>query len=148
MVNIESEAELLLHFKSMKADGPVSTINIPRVGTFKILLEEIDDTDREKKLQNEKSNIIDGEEFADWYMVLMILERDISPAPFETWLKGTWAVKIKDQHICVNCNNSFQLDWVKKHYYSKILSTVKEVTRMEYFWNSKLIKKLVFSAGF
>ncbi|TQR11649.1 hypothetical protein [Psychrobacillus soli] len=64
--------------------------------TFKILLEKIDDPDREKKLQDEKSKIIIGEEFLDWKMVLMLLERDIPPAPFETWTKSRWAVKIKD----------------------------------------------------
>ena len=94
----------------------------------------------EKNLQDETPDIIVGEEFLEWKKVLMILERDISSASFETWLKGTTAVRANNQHVCINFNNSFQLDWVKKHYYSKILSTVEEVTGMEYFLEFQVLK--------
>ncbi len=140
MVKIESEAELLLHFKNMKAEGSVSTLNIPGVGKFKILFQEEDDSNVEKNLQYEALDIIDGEDFSEWKKVLMILERDISSASFETWLKGTTAVRGNNQHVCINFNNSFQLDWVKKHYYGKILSTVEEVTGMEYFLEFQVLK--------
>lgn len=141
MVKIESEAELLLHLKNMKAEGSVSTLNIPGVGTFKILFQKADDSNMEKNLQDEALDIIVGEDFSEWKKVLMILERDISSASFETWLKGTTAVKVSDRHVCINFNNSFQLDWVKKHYYGKILSTVEEVTGMEYFLEFQVVKE-------
>ncbi|MFJ5770992.1 DnaA N-terminal domain-containing protein [Psychrobacillus sp. NPDC093180] len=141
MINIESEADLFHHLKNMKKAEPVSTIKIPGVGTFKLLLEDIDDPDREKKIQEEKSKIIVGEEFSDWEMVLELLKRDIPPAPFETWLKSTWAIKIKDQHLCINCSNTFQMDWVQKNYYSKILSKVEKVTGREYFLEFQVLRK-------
>ncbi|WP_391206701.1 DnaA N-terminal domain-containing protein [Psychrobacillus sp. L4] len=140
-MQIESQEELLLHFKNMDPSNPVSTIKIPGVGTFKILLQKVDTPEMEKVLQDEKLDLMDGEEFLEWKKVLLILQRDIPLAAFETWLKRTWAVEINRQHICINCSNYFQLDWIKNHYLSKILSTVEEVTGKQYFLEFQVFQK-------
>lgn len=133
MLKIKSEAELFSHLKRMRVEEPVSTIIIPGVGRFKILVEENEESIKEMKIREQNSVSITGEEFIEWKEVLEKLELEVSSAAFATWLKGTKAVQLNNQHICIICHNSFQLDWVKKHYYSYILSLVEEVTGMEYF---------------
>ncbi len=127
MKNIVSEAELFGHLKSLTVENSMSTIVIPEIGTFKIFLQEVDNS-----LLTGNVERIDGEKFELWDHILMKIQREISRPSFETWLKNTSAVKLNDHHIYVICVNSFQSDWIKSHFAGTILAALYEVTGEDY----------------
>ena len=127
MKNIETESELFSHLKSMTAENSMSTIDIPGIGTFKIFLQGVDDA-----LLTGNVGRIDGEKFELWDRILKGIQQEVTKSSFETWLKNTSAVKLDEQHICIVCHNSFQLEWIETHFTGEILAALYEVTNEDF----------------
>ena len=51
-----------------------------------------------------------------WDKVLSEVEQKISKPSFETWLKSTKLMSIKEETVTIAAPNSFAKDWLENHY--------------------------------
>ncbi|MDD5275517.1 MAG: chromosomal replication initiator protein DnaA [Methylovulum sp.] len=60
-----------------------------------------------------------------WDNCLAKLENEISTTDFSTWIRPLQAIETDDQ-IKLLAPNRFVLDWVKQHYFAKIVASIEE----------------------
>ncbi|RHW39495.1 hypothetical protein D1B33_01225 [Lysinibacillus yapensis] len=67
-----------------------------------------------------------------WSQVLQRIEKQISKASFETWLKATSGELTDDNTVVVIAPNSFAADWLQKYYTELITESIELVTGQSY----------------
>ena len=66
-----------------------------------------------------------------WNTCLSILENEISPSDFSTWIRPLQAEE-ENKQIKLLAPNRFVLDWVKEHHLEKIEQTVQQFSNGDY----------------
>jgi chromosomal replication initiator protein len=51
-----------------------------------------------------------------WQKTLALLQQELSPPSFETWLKSTRAIALYDDTVIIHVPNDFAKDWLDSHY--------------------------------
>lgn len=67
-----------------------------------------------------------------WDLTMSEIEKTLSRPSFETWLKATRPLSIRDQTILVEVPNDFTRDWLETRYKDLILNALYEVTTTKY----------------
>lgn len=67
-----------------------------------------------------------------WKKVLEEAEKHLSKPSFETWLKSTKPLSIKDKRIIVEVPNDFTRDWLETRHKEFLLKTVKQISQEDY----------------
>jgi len=62
-----------------------------------------------------------------WQKTLSLLQQELSPPSFETWLKSTRAMALYDDTIIIHVPNDFAKDWLDSHYSSLVKQKLKAV---------------------
>lgn len=106
----------------------MSSIVIPEIGAFNIFFQDTENQLPKSKPMNDDSNGIIGKKLELWDRILMEIELKISQPSYETWFKSTSAVQLDQKHLCIVCNNDFQMDWIIENYKDTIIETLTEVT--------------------
>lgn len=63
-----------------------------------------------------------------WAQTLDEIQKSVSKPSFETWLKATEAVELKDDLLVIAAPNNFSRDWLESRYANIIRNKLKEVT--------------------
>ncbi len=63
-----------------------------------------------------------------WARTLEAIQEKISKPSFETWLKATEAVELKDDTLVISAPNDFSRDWLESRYAELVRETLREVT--------------------
>ncbi|SEM83389.1 chromosomal replication initiator protein DnaA [Lihuaxuella thermophila] len=63
-----------------------------------------------------------------WARTLDVMQEKISKPSFETWLKSTEAVDLRDDTLVISAPNDFARDWLESRYAELIRQTLREVT--------------------
>lgn len=66
-----------------------------------------------------------------WQVVLKDIEGKISKPSFDTWLKNTKAIDIKDNIVIIHVPNEFARDWLEGHYTDLIVKVLHDITGVE-----------------
>lgn len=66
-----------------------------------------------------------------WVATLEKIEEKISKPSFDTWLKSTKAVKLKDNTLIISAPNDFARDWLENQYTKLISNILLEITGAE-----------------
>lgn len=67
-----------------------------------------------------------------WERALAEMSKNLSKPSFETWLKSTRAVSVKDQTIIVEVPNDFTKDWFESRYKNMIIKAINSLTDESY----------------
>jgi len=70
-----------------------------------------------------------------WEQALGEAEKVLSKPSFETWLKSTRPVALKENTIIVEVPNDFTKDWLETRYKDLLLDVIKQVADQTYFIN-------------
>jgi chromosomal replication initiator protein len=66
-----------------------------------------------------------------WQKALTSIETKLSKPSFETWLKSTKAISLKDSNLVVSAPNEFARDWLENRYSKLIRNTLQDLTGMD-----------------
>lgn len=66
-----------------------------------------------------------------WQKVLLIIEKQVSKAAFETWLKPTRPLRFDYDTLVIKVPNGFAKDWLEARYCNMIKESLKKVTNQE-----------------
>lgn len=67
-----------------------------------------------------------------WQKGLAIIKKQISPQIFNTWFKPLRLIGVNEASLELEVPNRFFLEWLREHYTSLILETLKEVAKRDY----------------
>jgi chromosomal replication initiator protein len=63
-----------------------------------------------------------------WARTLDAIQEKISKPSFETWLKATEAIDLRDDTLVISAPNDFARDWLESRYAELVRETLREVT--------------------
>lgn len=63
-----------------------------------------------------------------WARTLDAMQEKISKPSFETWLKATEAIDLRDDTLVISAPNDFARDWLESRYAELVRETLREVT--------------------
>jgi len=67
-----------------------------------------------------------------WQKGLTIIKKQVSPQIFNTWFKPLRLIGVNEASLELEVPNRFFLEWLREHYTSLILETLKEVAKRDY----------------
>ncbi len=67
-----------------------------------------------------------------WNLTMAEIEKNLSRPSFETWLKSTKPLSLRDKTVLVEVPNDFTRDWLEKRYKDLILNALYVVTNINY----------------
>lgn len=67
-----------------------------------------------------------------WEKTLLTVKERVSKPSYETWLKATEPLELKEDTLLIAAPNEFAKDWLEDRYSVIIASTVEEITGSKY----------------
>lgn len=66
-----------------------------------------------------------------WQKALFVMEKRVSKASFETWIKSTKAIHFDNQTLVIKVPNDFAKDWLESRYYNLIKDSLELITNQK-----------------